>query len=122
MRRHHPPKIESLCSPTNEWMKSTDKNARQFYSVGKWLLLGGKWVDLEIITLSEINQTREDKYLFSITCGLLSETGMKVEHESGRAYYVEKRRGRQKIIGKKCKIFHVFSHLENIHLNIHLYV
>lgn len=85
MRWHHPLKIESLCSPANECIKSTDMNARQFYSVGKWLLFGGKWVDLEIIMLSEINQTREDKYLFSITCGLLSETGKKVEQESGRA-------------------------------------
>lgn len=96
MRRHHPPKIESLCSPTNEWMKSTDKNARQFYSVGKWLLFGGKWVDLEIITLSEINQTREDKFLFSITCGLLSETGMNVEHGSGRATMWRKEGGDKK--------------------------
>lgn len=60
-------------------------NARQYYVVGKWLLFGGKWVDLEIITLSEINQTWEDKYLCSSTCGLLSEIGMKVGHESGRA-------------------------------------
>lgn len=48
-------------------------------------------MDLEIIMLSEINQTREDKYLFSITCGLLSEIGKKVEHKVERLLCGEKK-------------------------------
>lgn len=39
-----------------------------------------------------------------------------------KGFYVEKRRGRWKIMRKKCKIFYVFSHLENIHLYIYIYI
>ena len=32
------------------------------------------WMDLEIITLSEIRQTEKDKYMKSLTCGILKST------------------------------------------------
>jgi hypothetical protein len=49
------------CPPTDEWEKKmwctcTMKN--------KIMLFAGKWVELEIIVLSEINQTYKDKYLY----------------------------------------------------------
>ena len=28
------------------------------------------WMDLEIVTLSEVNQTQRDKYLISLLCGI----------------------------------------------------
>ena len=32
------------------------------------------WMDLEIITLSEIRQIEKDKYMKSLTCGILKST------------------------------------------------
>ena len=32
------------------------------------------WVDLEIVTLSEIRQIEKDKYMKSLTCGILEST------------------------------------------------
>ena len=28
------------------------------------------WMDLEMVTLSEVNQTQKDKYLISLLCGI----------------------------------------------------
>ena len=31
------------------------------------------WMDLEIITLSEVNQTEKDKYMIPLICGILKK-------------------------------------------------
>jgi hypothetical protein len=48
--------------------------AMEYYLVTKKneiMLFAGKWMELEIIMLSEINQTQKDKYCkFSLICGI----------------------------------------------------
>ena len=31
------------------------------------------WMDLEVVTLSEASQTQKDKYMISLTCGILKK-------------------------------------------------
>ena len=31
------------------------------------------WMDLEVVTLSEVSQTQKDKYMLSLICGILKK-------------------------------------------------
>jgi hypothetical protein len=59
---------------TNEWIKKIWYiYIVEFYSVIKNELMSfaEKWMELEIIILSEISQTQKDKYnMFSLICGI----------------------------------------------------
>jgi hypothetical protein len=62
-----------MCSSTDEWIKKMwCIYTMKYYSVIKKneiMLFVGKWIDLEIIMLSEISETEKDKYLmFSLIC------------------------------------------------------
>jgi hypothetical protein len=62
-----------MCSSTDEWIKKMwCIYTMEYYSVIKKneiMLFVGKWIDLEIIMLSEISETEKDKYLmFSLIC------------------------------------------------------
>lgn len=70
--------------------------------------------------LSELNQTPKGKCLFSSICRLLSEIGMKIEHEVGMPCG-EKKVG-ERIMRKKCELSHVFSHMQYIDLNLYICV
>jgi hypothetical protein len=52
------------------------------------MLFSGKWIELDIILLSEINQFHKDKYhMFSLICGSYGETKQTKQkqcHESKR--------------------------------------
>jgi hypothetical protein len=51
------------------------------------MIFSGKWVELEIITLSKINQTQKDiYYVFSLRCGICISGGKKNLNINGRLF------------------------------------
>jgi hypothetical protein len=60
------------CPTTDEWIKKM--YAMEFYSAMKKneiLSFAGKWMELEIIILSEVSQAQKTKnHMFSLICGL----------------------------------------------------
>ena len=65
---------KNLCPPTDEWMKKM----LYVYTVeycsaiieSEIIPFAATCIDLEIIILSEINQTKKDKYLILLVCGI----------------------------------------------------
>ena len=62
------------CPSTEEWIKKMWYiHTMKYYSAIKKneiMPLAATWMDLEIITLSEVSQTEKDKYMISLTCGI----------------------------------------------------
>jgi hypothetical protein len=63
------------CSTTDEWMKKMGYlYTMEYYSAMKKneiLSFSSKWMELENIVLSEVNQVQKTKnHVFSLTCGL----------------------------------------------------
>jgi hypothetical protein len=63
------------CPTTDEWIKKMwYLYSMEFYSAmrkNEILSVASKWMELEIITLSEVSQTRKSKnHMFSLICGL----------------------------------------------------
>ena len=60
------------CPSTEEWIKKMWYiHTMKYYSAIKKneiMPLAATWMDLEIITLSEVSQTEKDKYMISLTC------------------------------------------------------
>jgi hypothetical protein len=58
----------------DEWIKKTQHIfTMEYYSAIKKnesVPFAGKWIELEVLVLSEINQTQKSKYyMLSVTCG-----------------------------------------------------
>jgi hypothetical protein len=67
--------IAKLCPTTDDWInKMWDLYTMEFYSAMKKneiLPFAGKWMELENIILSEVNQAQKtENYMFSLICGL----------------------------------------------------
>ena len=63
----------NLCPPTDEWMKMLYVYTVEYYSAiieSEIIPYATTWIDLEIIILSEINQTKKDKYLILLIRGI----------------------------------------------------
>ena len=63
------------CPSTEEWKKKMWYiHTVEYYSVikkNKIMPLAAAWMELEIVILSEVNQTEKDKYpMISLICGL----------------------------------------------------
>ena len=63
------------CPLTDEWIKKMWYiHTREYYSAIKEneiMPFAATWIDLEIIILSEVSQTEEDKYhMISLICGI----------------------------------------------------
>ena len=63
------------CPSTDEWIKKTWYTyTMEYYSVIKKdeiMPFAATWMDLEMITLSEVSQTEKDKYhTISLICGI----------------------------------------------------
>ena len=66
---------QSKCPSTNEWIKKMWYiYAMEYYSAikkNKIMLFAATWMQLEIITLSEVSQKEKDKYhMISLICGI----------------------------------------------------
>jgi hypothetical protein len=66
---------QQRCPTTDEWIKKMwYLYTMEFYSAvrkNEILSFAGKWVELENIILSEVNQAQKTKIrMFSLTCGL----------------------------------------------------
>ena len=62
------------CPSTDEWIKTMwHIYTMEYYSAIKKneiMPFAATWMDLEIIILSEVNQTEKDKYMISLICGI----------------------------------------------------
>lgn len=60
------------CLSTEEWAKKRwYMIAMESFIREEIMLFVGKWIQLEIIILSELNQLQKDKYVFSLICAFL---------------------------------------------------
>ena len=63
------------CPSTGEWIKKMwYMYTMEYYSAIKKneiMPLAGRWIDLDIVILSEVNQTEKEKYhMTSLLCGI----------------------------------------------------
>ena len=65
---------KKLKCPTEEWIKKMWYiYTMEYYSAikkNKIMPFAATWMDLEIVILSEVNQTQKDKYMISLICGI----------------------------------------------------
>ena len=66
---------QSKCPSRDEWIKKMWYiSAMEYYSAikkNKIMPFTAKWMDLEIVILSEVSQTEKDKYhMISLICGI----------------------------------------------------
>ena len=59
--------MEATCLSTDEWMKKINRILLS-HKKSKVLPVASTWMDLEGIMLSEISQTKKDKYCISPIC------------------------------------------------------
>ena len=62
------------CPQTDEWIKMSYIYTMEYYSAIKKnevMPFAATWMDLKIVTLSEVSQTEKDKYhMISLICGI----------------------------------------------------
>ena len=59
------------CPSTEEWVKKTWYNGILALKKNEIMSCAATWIDLEIVILSEVNQTEKDKYhMISLICGI----------------------------------------------------
>ena len=62
------------CPSTDEWIKTMWHIYTMEYNSAikknEIMPFAATWMDLEIIILSEVNQTEKDKYMISLICGI----------------------------------------------------
>jgi hypothetical protein len=73
---HNSPTIQPAQVPINEWMDKENvvyvRNGVLLSHEEEWNdVVAGKWMELEIMMLSKISQTEQNKYsMFSLVCGI----------------------------------------------------
>ena len=70
---------KQLYPSTEKWIKMWYIYTLEYYSVIKKneiVPFAATWMDLEIVTLSEVSQTEKDKYhMILLTCGIFKKNG-----------------------------------------------
>ena len=65
---------QDRCPPTDEWIKKMwYMYTKEYYSAikrNKIMPFAATWMQLDIITLSEVSQEEKDEYHISLICGI----------------------------------------------------